>query len=242
MSYKITIPKPCSEDWNKMTTTQKGAFCKSCAKEVVDFTTTTKRELSRKIKQATDPSTALRTSICGRFKPEQLNTPLPRVSQSQFRHNAAMLGFTSLLALGTPLAAQQTTEPTQTESHYIVGRIAPQPVVEETYTLTGIVKDSNNLPLPGVSVSIKNTNSRTQTNMDGEFSLPINSSNIKNNDTIIFAYMGQKTQEIILKKYNSPLLVKLEEDSQVMGAVVVTRYRKNNIFRRVGNIFRKKHQ
>ncbi len=34
----FTIPKPCSEDWNKMDGTEQGAFCEQCSKEVVDLT------------------------------------------------------------------------------------------------------------------------------------------------------------------------------------------------------------
>ncbi|EDM43528.1 hypothetical protein SCB49_00725 [unidentified eubacterium SCB49] len=37
-AIKISIPEPCHEDWNKMTTTERGAFCKVCTKEVIDFT------------------------------------------------------------------------------------------------------------------------------------------------------------------------------------------------------------
>ena len=33
----LYIPKPCHEDWNKMTPTQQGKFCSSCSKQVIDF-------------------------------------------------------------------------------------------------------------------------------------------------------------------------------------------------------------
>ncbi|MCR9173775.1 MAG: hypothetical protein NXI10_14830 [bacterium] len=35
---KFHIPEPCHENWNEMTPTEKGAFCKKCAIEVTDFT------------------------------------------------------------------------------------------------------------------------------------------------------------------------------------------------------------
>ena len=35
---KIHIPNPCSENWNEMTRTEKGAFCNKCAIDVMDFT------------------------------------------------------------------------------------------------------------------------------------------------------------------------------------------------------------
>lgn len=236
MSYKITIPQPCSEDWNKMTATQKGAFCKSCAKEVIDFTSTTKRELSRKIKQG--------DKLCGRFKPEQLNSPLPRVSQSQFRHNAAMLGFTSLLALGTPLVAQQTTEPTQTEQNYIVGRIAPQPVEKETYTLTGIVKDSHDLPLPGVSLILKGSTIGAKTDMAGKFSITIPTANTREKQVLWVSYLGFETQEIAIKESMKSLSISLVEDEVILGDIVIEEYpvKKKDTLKRLKNLFRKKNK
>lgn len=217
MSYKITIPKPCSEDWNKMTATQKGAFCKSCAKEVIDFTHTTKSELSRKIKKG--------DNICGRFKPEQLNTPLPTPSQTQFRRNAAMLGFTSLLALGSPLIAQQTVEPThEVEGNFVLGRIAPQPVEKQFYTITGVVNDINNLPLPGVNIVLKGSTLSTQTDMKGKFSITIPASNKKDKQLLWVSYIGFETKEITIEKTMLPLNIKMEEDMAILGEIMIEPY------------------
>ncbi len=38
MKSKIGIPSPCSEDWNKMQPTEKGAYCGKCQFDVIDFT------------------------------------------------------------------------------------------------------------------------------------------------------------------------------------------------------------
>lgn len=35
----ISIPIPCFEDWDKMTSKANGKYCNSCNKLVVDFTT-----------------------------------------------------------------------------------------------------------------------------------------------------------------------------------------------------------
>ena len=44
-SFKINIPEPCHEDWAQMTSTEKGKFCDSCAKEVIDFTNKSDEQL-----------------------------------------------------------------------------------------------------------------------------------------------------------------------------------------------------
>ena len=42
---KIVMPEPCSEDWSKMTPTEKGAFCQKCAIDVYDFTGKSNEEI-----------------------------------------------------------------------------------------------------------------------------------------------------------------------------------------------------
>ena len=50
MKTKINIPVPCTEDWNKMTPTDKGAYCDKCAFEVIDFTNQTPEEIKATLK------------------------------------------------------------------------------------------------------------------------------------------------------------------------------------------------
>lgn len=72
MSKKIqlTIAKPCHENWDAMSDVQKGKFCDSCQKQVVDFTNMSDRQLAEFFKK---PSTG---SVCGRFMSDQLEREL----------------------------------------------------------------------------------------------------------------------------------------------------------------------
>jgi hypothetical protein len=68
--FQLQIPKPCHENWDKMTPDQKGKFCSSCQKQVVDFSQMSDREVTMFFKK---PSTG---SVCGRFMNDQLNREL----------------------------------------------------------------------------------------------------------------------------------------------------------------------
>ncbi|MEN9908413.1 MAG: hypothetical protein RLZZ540_1562 [Bacteroidota bacterium] len=84
-------------------------------------------------------------------------------------------------------------------------------------TVTGIVSDNSGVPLPGVSVLIKGTQSGTQTDFDGKFTIKATPSQI-----LIFSYIGMRTQE---KPANSTTVsVKLLEDSIELEGVVVTAF------------------
>jgi hypothetical protein len=64
---KISINTPCHENWDGMTPNQKGAFCLSCKKNVVDFSKKTIEEIKDFFVEL--PETE---SVCGRFEEEQL--------------------------------------------------------------------------------------------------------------------------------------------------------------------------
>ena len=44
MKY-FSIPEPCSENWNEMTSTEKGAFCQKCSNEVHDVSNMSNDEI-----------------------------------------------------------------------------------------------------------------------------------------------------------------------------------------------------
>jgi hypothetical protein len=64
---QLKVPTPCHENWDNMTKTEKGRFCASCQKQVIDFSNKSDREIAMFFKK---PSTG---SVCGRFMEDQLN-------------------------------------------------------------------------------------------------------------------------------------------------------------------------
>jgi hypothetical protein len=66
MKNNLIIPKPCSEDWNKMSIVEKGKFCGSCNKVVIDFTKMSTNEISVFFESNEIGKT------CGHFKNTQL--------------------------------------------------------------------------------------------------------------------------------------------------------------------------
>lgn len=66
---KITIPKPCHENWNTMSLDEKGRFCIVCSKTVRDFRKASDDDIIDVFSKASE-------EICGNFNPSQLNREL----------------------------------------------------------------------------------------------------------------------------------------------------------------------
>jgi hypothetical protein len=96
--HKIIIPKPCHEDWNKMTPNDNGRFCSSCSKNVVDFTNMLPDEIQVYFQH--------HSNVCGRFKNSQLDSltiQIPsRVLYSQTHYHKIFL-LALFIAMGTTL-------------------------------------------------------------------------------------------------------------------------------------------
>lgn len=86
-------------------------------------------------------------------------------------------------------------------------------------TVTGKVTDAAGVALPGVSVVVKGTTNGTITDANGNYSL----SNASTNATLLFSFVGMKTQEISIAGKSS-INVTLTEDAIGLEEVVAVGY------------------
>ncbi len=84
--------------------------------------------------------------------------------------------------------------------------------------INGVVKDEKGLPLPGVTILIKNTSQGTTTNTNGAFSI-----NASPNSTLVFSFLGFSTQEIQVDG-RTTINITLKEDVSKLDEVVVIGY------------------
>ena len=88
-------------------------------------------------------------------------------------------------------------------------------------TVRGTVTDSAAQPLPGVSVTIKGTNTGTSTDAKGHYSLPVP----QTGKYLRFKIIGYKTTELKISR-DSVVNVVLQDDSQSLSELVVTGFGK----------------
>ena len=89
---------------------------------------------------------------------------------------------------------------------------------QDSYTLSGMVKGSDNVPIPGANVIITNTRQGTTTDFDGNYTIEV-----KNDDILQFSYLGFITQIVKISGQKS-LNIVLEEDVAQLDEVVVIGY------------------
>ncbi|MDO9157095.1 MAG: TonB-dependent receptor plug domain-containing protein, partial [Sediminibacterium sp.] len=87
-------------------------------------------------------------------------------------------------------------------------------------TITGVISDSSGKPLAGASIELKGSNIKSQTNLDGKFTLEPNKKLTKS-DRILVSYSGYKSIEWVFNGTTS-LILQLEQEDKVLAEVVVT--------------------
>ena len=96
-TFAISIPKPCHEDWNKMTPDAKGAFCGSCKKSVYDFSKKTDEEIIEVFEKEE------KGKVCGRFTPAQLTRPVVSFGNPTITSRLAIFAYALLMVFGAAL-------------------------------------------------------------------------------------------------------------------------------------------
>ena len=89
-------------------------------------------------------------------------------------------------------------------------------VFAQNISVTGKVTDSDNLPLPAVSIKVSGSNQGTSTDANGNFTISVPS-----NASLVFSYIGFTTQTVAVQG-RTTLNVRLESDSKQLEGVVVT--------------------
>tara|TARA_B100000795_G_scaffold258948_1_gene233485 strand:- start:607 stop:3768 length:3162 start_codon:yes stop_codon:yes gene_type:complete len=95
----------------------------------------------------------------------------------------------------------------------------PIMVFSQSKTITGSVTDDVGLPIPGVSILVKNTkNLGVATDFDGNFNItiPSNQTNI-----LVFSYLGYTTQEVNVSKTANVNLIMISDQTQLDEVVVI---------------------
>ncbi|MCF8715193.1 carboxypeptidase-like regulatory domain-containing protein [Joostella atrarenae] len=231
MKYIIKIPKPCNEKWSEMSPTEKGAFCSNCKKEVLDFTNMSNYKIATLLDKNQE--------ICGKFRPDQLEKNIQSVKQNRSYNIGLLLGVSALLSVANPVFSQnkKVENIRITELQNKINKKDNPKKVNDSIEIKGQIIDENG-SIPGVAVVLKGHSYGTLSDFDGNFSINVKEEEFDKNAILIFSFIGFEVQEIKVYRNTEYLKVKMVEDNSFLGEVVIIK--KQNIFRRIGNLFRKK--
>lgn len=88
------------------------------------------------------------------------------------------------------------------------------------FTISGIVTDNNQLPLPGVGIYDKKTKKSTSTDVNGKYSI-----SLEEGSTLVFSFIGYESQEVSVTATRT-LNISLKESTNTLDEVVAIGYQK----------------
>jgi hypothetical protein len=213
---KLSIPEPCHESWDNMSPTEKGRYCGSCQKEVVDFTGMTDAELYAFFTQKRSGS------VCGRTHVGQLDTPIQKTLPIK-KHRLWYLQYAAsfLLLLAKPGSGKAQAKPQVTvaprPTAVLLGdtMIAPMPATPTT--IKGEVVDKNGEPIPYASIMVKGTKQGTACDANGQYQIKITEG-----ATLSVYAIGYESKDVALAPGIANLNIEMEKLSvqNDMGVVL----------------------
>ena len=216
----LYIPKPCHEDWNKMTPIQQGKFCASCNKQVVDFSLMSDNQILNFLSNQSE-------KLCGRFDAEQLQRPLVETKIKKKKSWWLALTMPLLFLFDRSNAQKNIPEqidtaisPTVKRQPEIMGKLVYHPLKQ--ITVSGKVVDENNEPLAYVSVIQKGFVEGTTTDSLGNFS--INISSYEDSITLAASYIGYETIERTIQSSEKNINITMKLQPAALGEIVVVGY------------------
>ena len=223
---QLSIPQPCHQNWQHMTSTEQGRFCNACAKEVIDFSTMTDKEV------LTYFTSKKNEKVCGRAYPDQLERAI--TSPKEFKKKK--FWYWNYIAMGLLFFSKANMSKAQ------VGKIRVETsalkgdtvVTEQTVkqaipnnvpkTISGLITDENDTPIGFAAIKIKGTNIGVSTNADGRYAIKVNTKK----DVLEISAIGYTKVELALNTLQTYNLKLTAEERQLLGDIVVVGYMSNS--------------
>lgn len=172
---QLTIAEPCHEDWDKMTPSEKGRFCGSCQKQVVDFTRMSNSQLAAFFRKKSTGS------VCGRFMEDQLDknilVPRKRIPWIKYFFQFSIPLFLVSVKLNAQKGQVKVKETTTEEVNITMGFVAsprmPQKTKQLSNEIKGRVVDEQGKPVPFASIMIAGSPIGTAADSNGSFSVVV---------------------------------------------------------------------
>lgn len=225
------IPKPCHENWNKMTAQEKGRHCAVCSTVVVDFTKKTPAEVTEIIS-----STA--GSVCGHFNVNQLDAK----SQTKIFRNPLNLfnknwKYFAMSVFGLFFINKKSTAQEIEGKIKMRGMVAPSHNTNtQVSNITGIVTNPAGERLAGATISISSNGKEiatTVTDADGKYMTKIEAGNIVNKKVTIrvnhYNYESKFVENLGIYKHVTTLNIQLESEIMLMGIVEEVKFQEEII-------------
>ncbi|MFD2603633.1 carboxypeptidase-like regulatory domain-containing protein [Flavobacterium suzhouense] len=163
---QISIPTPCHENWDAMIPVDKGRFCASCQKTVIDFSKASDREIAAAYKKD--------ANACGRFRADQLNRDLIVPQEKSSLWIAASAAVISFLGLGTHAVSAQTTSEKATTHTVSPDHNQTVPKTSAPKKIKGKVTDQQGKPLENAEVVNTTTKTNVYTDKKGYYNIIAN--------------------------------------------------------------------
>ncbi len=224
---QLSIPHPCTQNWDEMTPDAKGRHCAHCQKTVIDFTAWSDAALYNYFTKNTG-------AVCGRFTAMQLDRPMsiPYQPHSKLYRIAIALGLTLTLSQTPHLHAQN--RPPWLPAHCAIPQrkqtndTRPGQLPGE---LRGRIFDDKKEPLPSAVVQVFRDSIAVGgkiTDYDGNYSIkPLEPGNYE----VLVRYIGfdSFTRKSIVVVSDSitkfDFVMKKPSNLKVLGGMITTEYR-----------------
>jgi len=199
-AISITIPEPCTQNWDLMEERNGHKFCSSCQKTVTDFTGYSNAEIIKVL-------SASNSGICGRVTSVQLTQldyyliPIPQ--------HSSWMKYLGVLAIGTVLFMESCSKNNVPKKPEIVNKIY------------GYVIGADHKPIIDYNVKILNTNLYAKTDQNGRYEMLIDKKLDTTNNRLStggFDFEGSVTINYLKEKQDT---LKLQEkEFTVMGLML----------------------